>query len=126
MKTQEKLLLYGFALFSALTSFLFVFYAVTIHFGSDASQWLKTFSYIAGGYGLFNVYILSWAWRNQADWAPKANMVIAACFLGVVIMDASRDGFSGGVTTIVSIFGLAAVLWINWFAVKKVSERDNT
>jgi len=125
MKTQEKLLLYGFAIFSVITSFLFVFYAVTINFSSDASQWLKTFSYVAGGYGLFNIYILSWAWRSQVSWTIKANTVIAACFFGVFIMDTIRDGFSGGMTTIGSILGLAAILGINWFAVKKSCQRDS-
>jgi len=125
MKTQEKLLLYGFALFSVITSFLFVFYAVTVNFSSDASQWLKTFSYVAGGYGLFNVYILSWAWRSQAVWAPKADMVIAACFYGVFIMDTIREGFSGEMTSIGGIMGLALILLINWYAVKKSCNRIN-
>lgn len=125
MKTQEKLLLYGFAIFSAITSFLFVFYAVTVNFSSDASQWLKTFSYVAGGYGLFNIYILSWAWRSQVTWTIKANTVIAACFFGVFVMDTIRDGFSGGMTTVGTLLGLAAVLGINWFAVKKSCQRDN-
>jgi len=126
MKTQEKLLLYGFALFSVITSFLFVFYAVTVNFSSDASQWLKTFSYVAGGYGLFNVYVLSWAWRSQAVWAPKADMVIAACFYGVFIMDTIREGFSGGITSIGGILGLALILLINWYAVKKSCNRINS
>ena len=125
MKTQDKLLLYGFAIFSVITSFLCVFYAVTVNFSSEASQWLKTFSYVAGGYGLFNIYILSWAWRSQVVWTIKANTVIAACFFGVFIMDTIRDGFSGGMTTIGSILGLAAVLGINWFAVKKSCQRDS-
>lgn len=124
MKKQDKFLLYGFALFSMITSFLFVFYAVTVNFSSDASQWLKTFSYVAGGYGLFNIYILSWAWRSQADWAPKADMVIAACFFGVFIMDSIREGFSGGVSTIGGMLGLALILLINWFAVKKSCNRN--
>ena len=126
MKTQEKLLLYGFVTFSVITSFLFVFYAVTVNFSSDASQWLKTFSYVAGGYGLFNIYILSWAWRSQVSWTIKANTVIAACFFGVFIMDTIRDGFSGGMTTIGSVLGLAAILGINWFAVKKSCQRDSS
>lgn len=124
MKKQDKFLLYGFAFFSMITSFLFVFYAVTVNFSSDASQWLKTFSYVAGGYGLFNIYILSWAWRSQADWAPKADMVIAACFFGVFIMDSIREGFSGGVSTIGGMLGLALILLINWFAVKKSCNRN--
>ena len=126
MKTQEKFLLYGFAIFSVITSFLFVFYAVTVNFSSDASQWLKTFSYVAGGYGLFNIYVLSWAWRSQAELAPKVDMVIAACFFGIFIMDTIRDGFSGGMTTIGSVLGLALVLLINWFAVKKSCQRDSS
>jgi hypothetical protein len=124
MKTSEKLLLYGFATFSVITSFLFVFYAVTVNFSSDASQWLKTFSYVAGGYGLFNIYILSWAWRSQAVWAPKADMVIAACFFGVFIMDTIREGFSGGISAIGGLLGLALILFINWFAVKKSCTRN--
>ena len=126
MKTQEKFLLYGFAIFSVITSFLFVFYAVTVNFGGEASQWLKAFSYVAGGYGLFNIYVLSWAWRSQADWAPKADMVIAACFFGVLIMDTIREGFPGGMTAIGSVLGLALILWINWLAVKKSCQRDSS
>ena len=126
MKTQEKILLYGFAIFSVITSFLFVFYAVTINFGSDASPWLKTFSYVAGGYGLFNIYILSWAWRSQVTWTIKANTVIAACFFGVFIMDTIREGFSGGMTTVGSVLGLGFILLINWFAVKKSCQRENS
>lgn len=125
MKTSEKLLLYGFATFSVITSFLFVFYAVSINFSSEASQWLKTFSYVAGGYGLFNIYILSWAWRSQATWAPKADMLIAACFFGIFIMDTIREGASGGTTAIGGIFGLALILLVNWFAVKKSCNRHS-
>ncbi|MCD6187698.1 MAG: hypothetical protein J7K09_05980, partial [Desulfuromusa sp.] len=114
------------AIFSAITSFLFVFYAVTVNFGSDASQWLKTFSYVAGGYGLFNIYILSWAWRSQVVWTIKANTVIAACFFGVFIMDTIREGFSGGMAAIGSVIGLAVILGINWFAVKKSCQRNSS
>lgn len=125
MKNQEKLLFYGFASFSVITSFLFVLYAVTVNFSSDASAWLKAFSYVVGGYGLFHIYILSWAWRSQVAWATKVDVVIATCFFGVFIMDTIRDGFSGGLTTIGSILGLALILWINWLAVKKSCDREN-
>jgi len=126
MKSQEKFLLYGFAIFSVITSFLFVFYAVTINFSEEASPWLKTFSYVAGGYGLFNVYILSWAWRTQAVWAKKIDLVIAACFFGVFIMDTIREGFSGGMNTLGSVLGLGFILLINWFAIKKSCQRDSS
>ena len=123
MNKLDKALIYGFATFSVISSFLFVFYAVTINFGSDASQWLKTFSYIAGGYGLFNIYILSWAWRSQVSWTIMANTVIAACFFGVVIMDTVRDGFSGGINALGTVIGLGVVLSINWLTVKKLCNR---
>ena len=126
MKSQDKILLYGFAIFSVITSFLFVFYAVTINFSDEASVWLKTFSYVAGGYGLFNVYILSWAWRTQAAWATKIDLVIAACFFGVFIMDTIREGFSGGMNTLGSVLGLGFILLINWFAIKKSCQRDSS
>lgn len=125
MTKTDKLLLYGFALFSVITSFLFVFYAVTVNFSADASQWLKTFSYVAGGYGLFNIYVLSWAWRSQAELAPKIDFVIAACFFGVFVMDSVRNGFSGGLTTIGGLLGVALVLAINWLAVKKACQRHS-
>ena len=125
MTKTDKLLLYGFALFSVITSFLFVFYAVTVNFSADASQWLKTFSYVAGGYGLFNIYVLSWAWRSQAELAPKIDFVIAACFFSVFVMDSIRNGFSGGLTTIGGLLGVALVLAINWLAVKKACQRHS-
>ena len=123
MQTQEKLLIYGFALFSLLSSFLFVFYAVNVNFSPDASEWLKTFAYVVGGYGLFNIYILSWAWRSRAAWAPKANMLIGASFFGVFAMDTFRDGLQDIAAEGGTLIALAAVLLLNWYAVSKVVKR---
>lgn len=119
MNRQDKILRNGFALFSLSTSFLFVYYAVGVITGGNASEWLKTFAYVAGGYGLFNVYILSWAWRSQHSWAVPANLVIAACFFGVVVMDLLREGFQGA-NQAAGLLGLAAILAINWFTIKKL------
>ena len=117
MNKSDQILRSGFALFSAITSFIFVYYAVGVITGGEASEWLKTFAYVAGGYGLFNIYILSWAWRSAAGWATAANLVIAACFFGVVLMDALRGNLEGG-QQLLGIFGLAAVLIINWFTIR--------
>ncbi len=125
MNQQDKILRTGFALFSAITSFLFVYYAVSVISSANASQWLQTFAYVAGGYGLLNIYILSWAWRSQAGWATMANMSIALCLLGVVLVDTVKEGFSGGMQIIV-LLGLAAVLGINWVTVKKLCRQDKS
>ncbi len=124
MDKKEKLLIYGFTLFSAISSFLFVFYAVSINFSGNASHLLKTFAYVAGGYGLMNIYILSWAWRSQATWTIKANLLIAACFFGIFTMDRIRDGFSDGAAGFGGILGLAFVLILNWLTVKKLCQGD--
>lgn len=117
MNKQDTILRNGFALFSAITSFLFVYYAVGIITGGEASNWMKTFAYVTGGYGLFNIYILSWAWSSQVGWAVSANLVIGACFLGVVVMDILRADQLNS-TQLGVFLGLAVVLAINWLTVK--------
>jgi hypothetical protein len=117
MSKPDTLLRTGFALFSAITSFLLVYYAVSVINGGSTSEWLKSFAYVAGGYGLLNIYILSWAWRSRNSWTSSANLVIAVCFFGVVVMDLLRNGMHDGIQ-IVGILGLAAVLGVNWFTIK--------
>ena len=126
MVQQEKILLYGFAAFSVLSSFLLVFYAVNVNFSPAASDWLQAFAYVAGGYGLFNIYILSWAWRSQAAWAINANLVIAACFFGVFVLDIIKDGLQQPATELGGLIGLAAILVINWLAVKKACGKQDS
>ena len=122
MSKQDTILRTGFALFSAITSFLFVYYAVSVVTGGNVSSALKLFAYVAGGYGLFNIYILSWAWRSQTSWTVPANLVIAACFFGVVAMDFLRNGPQDSLQ-IGKLIGLAVILAINWFTVKKLCQK---
>lgn len=122
MSKQDKILRSGFAIFSLITSFMFVFYAVNVFNGSNVTDWLKAFAYVVGGYGLINVYILSWAWRSQSCWASSANIIISFCFFGVVLMDRFRDGFQSSMQ-LVGVIGLACVLTVNWFAIKKICEQ---
>ncbi len=120
MKKYSKVLKIGFALFSSISSissFLFVFYAVNIAFSPMATPWLKTFAYVTGGYGLLNIYILSWAWRSKISWAASADFVIAACFLGVCVMDYLRDGLTRGTAGLAVLLVLALMLALNWYAI---------
>lgn len=121
MKQQDSILRTGFAVFSLLISFLFVYYAVSVLMGANTNYGLKIFAYVAGGYGLLNTYILSWAWRSQPGWAPMANLAISACFYGVLVMDTLRDGLQGG-KQLAALIGLAVVLGINWFTIKKLCQ----
>ncbi|SHJ29203.1 hypothetical protein SAMN02745165_02003 [Malonomonas rubra DSM 5091] len=121
MNSQDKILRSGFALFSLITSFLFVYYAVTIFTGETGSQHLKIFAYVTGGYGLMNTYILSWAWRTQVGWTMAANTVISVCFFGVFLMDMLRGGLQDS-KQIAVLVGLAVVLGINWYTIRKLNQ----
>lgn len=124
MTSTEKIQFYGLMLFSIVSSFLFVYYTVHIYFSDEATTWLKGFAYVTGGYGLLNIYILSWAWNSRSEWAIKADMLIAGCLLGVFIMNALRHSFYGGLNGVAAIIVLAVVLYINVQAVKKVCGRE--
>lgn len=126
MNTSQIFRIYGLMLFSVLTSFLFVFYTVNVYFSDTAGSWLKSFAYVTGGYGLINIYILSWAWNSRSDWAVKADMLLAGCFLGVVIINTIRADFYGGLTGIAAILVLALVMTVNVMAVKQVCRRSRT
>ena len=123
MKNQQTIVRTGLAVFSAISSFLFVAYSVNIIAGGSESRWLTAFAYVAGGYGLANIYILSWAWRNKADWPMLANKFFALCFFGVFIADMISQGVDS-LTELLGILGLACVLLINWFAVKQLCQQE--
>lgn len=124
MTRQDSLLRNGLAIFSVITSFLFVYYAVSILAGSDASSWLRAFAYVAGGYGLANIYILSWAWRNTAEWPLWANKFFAFCFFGLFLADTLSQGIKGPMEVIGAV-GLAGVLYLNYLTIKKLCRDEN-
>ena len=125
MPNQDQILRIGFALFSVISSFCFVYYAVGILYGSAASPGLRTFAYVVGGYGLLNVYILSWAWRTRPSWAGAINLALAVCVFGAVLIDTFRAGLNSAMQ-LVGLLGLAAVLGINWWAVKILCRESGT
>ena len=123
MNDQEAVLRTGFAIFSAITSFAFVFLGVSILTGEYPTQWMKALAYVTGGYGLANIYILSWAWRNKADWPMLANKFFALCFIGVLVADTISQGIKS-MEQVLVLLGLACVLVINWVAVKKLCQHE--
>jgi len=122
MKRQDSVFTTGLAVLSGLTSFIFIYYAVGVLTAESAEEWTRVFAYVAAGYGLGNIYILSWAWRSSGTGPAWANKLIALCFLGVFLMDIWRRGVDGGMQY-VGACGVALVLWLNWFAVRKITSR---
>ena len=112
----------GLALFSALTSFIFVYYALGLLNAGSVPQWDKVFAYVAIGYGLGNIYILSAVWRLQESWTLWANKLIALCFYGVFLLDLFQTGVKSNLEYVGAV-GLAGVLWLNWYAVKTLAGR---
>ena len=124
MKSQNAVFTTGLAVFSGLTSFMFVYYAVGILTAVGVPQWDKVYGYVAIGYGLGNIYILSSAWRMRESWTLWANKLIAFCFFGVFAMDLWRTGIETGLE-LVGALVVAGVLWLNWFAVRTLVRQGN-
>lgn len=124
MKQHDSILLAGLVVFCVLTSFMFIYYGVNVTLSGHQPQWLKLFAYVTGGYGLGTVYILSWAWKSKVSWAPGANKLMALCYLAVFVFDTFKGGMKTGLE-FVGVLGLALVLWVNWFAIKKVCQRGD-
>jgi zinc transporter ZupT len=122
MKQQDTFFLVGLVIFCVLTSFMFIFYGVNVAFADNQPQWLKIFAYVTAGYGMANMYLLSWAWRGGATWAGDANKLMGFCYLGVFVFNTVNADVQS-VLEYVGIIVVAVVLWINWFAVKKVALR---
>lgn len=122
MQRQESFFATGLAAFSGLVSFVLVYYAVGVFTAGAVPEWTRVFAYVAVGYGLGNIYILSWAWQSGGPGPAWANKLIAFCFFGVFLMDLWKTG-TGGSLRFVGAVGVAAVLWLNWFAVRAVCRR---
>ncbi len=121
MKQHDSILALAFAAFSALVSFVFVYYALGILSAEHAPRYERVYAYVAAGYGLGNIYILSAAWRGSA-WTMWANKLIAFCFFGVYLMDLLQTGVASPLEYGRALV-VAGVLWLNWFAVKKIARR---
>lgn len=119
---QQSIFMTGLAVFSGLVSFMFVFYGVTILTAAQVPDWAKIYAYVAAGYGLGNVYILSSAWRTNETWPVWANKLIAICFFGVFLIDKWKGGMDSGME-FAGIAIVAAVLGLNWYAVRELSRR---
>lgn len=112
----------GLAVFSGLISFIFVYYAVGVFSAGSVPEWDRVFAYVAAGYGLGNIYILSWAWRSSGSGSAWVNRLIALCFFGVFVIDVWKTG--GGALRYLGLLPVSGVLWLNWFAVKTVARRQ--
>lgn len=123
MKKLENIYLIGLISLSVLTSFMFISFGMNTIMSGKSPEWIMTFAYVTTAYGLVNIAILSLAWSSREAWASGVSKLIALCYLGVFIMDTVNAGMKSGLE-VVGILALALVLCANWFAVKKVIERN--
>ncbi len=123
MTRQQAILAGGFALFSLVTSFFFVFQAVTAFVAGHGIMG-DPYAYAAGGYGLVNIYSLSAAWRTRAPWTEAASAVISFTFFGIFLVDRLRHGFTGqlgaGVLALIVI-----ILLGNYLAIRNLVRRQD-
>lgn len=123
MQRSDSMLPKGLAVFSVLASFAFVYYGVSVLTADPPTRWSQVFAYISAGYGLGNVYILSWAWRAGGTWPGWASKLISICFFAAFVLDVLKQEVAGNLEY-VGVLGVAGVLWLNWFAVRKISQRQ--
>ena len=122
MSQRNMLFERGLTGFSGLTSFCFIFFAVNVLTAEAAPYQQKLFAYVAAGYGIANIYLLSAAWGGGRPWQSWAGKLIALCFLGAYLLERWREGIESGIHYL-GIFGLAGVLWLNWYALVALSRR---
>jgi hypothetical protein len=122
MSKPDTLFEKGLALFSGLTSFMFVYYGIGILNAVSVPEWERVFAYIAIGYGLGNIYILSAAWRFRVSWTIWGNKLIAFCFFSAFAFDMWKTGIKSNLEYVGAV-GIIFVLWLNWFAIKTLSQR---
>jgi hypothetical protein len=120
--THDDVLRYGLVVISLLTSFLMTFYGMTMIMSGASAQGPLIFAYVTIAYGLGHLAVLSHAWSSREPWAIKINILFACCFLGVVIIEAVRNGLPEG-SNAFSLVVLLVVLGANILAIKKIVER---
>lgn len=121
MTKHDNVFMTGLIVLSVLSSFMFIFYGMGIIMAQGVTTAVMTFAYVAAAYGLANMAILSLAWSSREAWSGAVSKLVALCFLGVFIMNRFMAGFR--LVDLASVAALALVLSLNYFAVKKVSER---
>jgi len=122
MKRENAIFETGLAVFSALTSFIFVYYAMGVLSAESPSEWSRVLAYVSAGYGLGNIYTLSWGWRSSGGGPAWANKLIALCFLGVFLIDLWKTGVENPLEYVGALV-VVLVLWLNGYAVRKIAAR---
>ena len=114
MKKHDTIFLLGLIVLSALTSFIFISYGMSIILSDKTAQGPMVFAYVTTGYGLANVAILSIAWSSREAWSNGASKFIAMCYLGVFVMDTINAGMKSALG-VVGILTVVLVLFVNCF-----------
>lgn len=123
MNNSGYVLMIALIALSVLTSFFSTYYGVTTILSGTPSDNALVFAYVTIGYGLGNLAVLSLAWSSREAWSVTVIKLFALIYLGVLVMDTVRNGLQGS-SGLIRILILAGVLYANWYAIKKVVERE--
>ncbi len=127
MNTGEKTpLLVIITVLSAIASFAFIYYGLTITMSEGLQQGGGIFAYVVAGYGLGNVYLLSSVWRNGGRWPVEASKLMGLCFLAVFILETINSGTKEPVA-LTGRLVIVLILWANWYTIKRIAAwRDSS
>jgi len=89
MNKSETLFIFGLALFSALTSFMFVYYGIGVISGAGLSQHQAIFAYVTAGYGLLGYWVV----EDSEDPSPEVNAALRTARTMVDLFAEYRDAF---------------------------------
>ncbi|PLX86744.1 MAG: hypothetical protein C0614_03660 [Desulfuromonas sp.] len=107
---------------SLLSSFALVFYGISLIGRATPGLHLSVFAYVTIAYGLGNIAILSLAWTSRVAGASMAYQLLALCYFGIFVVDTLKGGI-GASNEVIGLLLLAAILYSNGLAIRKVVER---
>lgn len=102
---------------SGCVSALFVW--VGIAMSSDSSLWTALFGYLAIAYGAINALLVFIAWFRPGAPVQRVSKYLALVFLAAIVAGSFDLGRLSGLE-VAGILAVAAMLFVNWYAVKRL------
>lgn len=88
-----------------------------------APVWIRAFGVFSLGYGMFSVVLLLAAWLQARPAMQTVSKYLSLLFIVGLVAVSMDEGMISGLEWL-RIVLTPIMLWINWFAVKKVVESN--